>query len=194
MNKILHLKLAVLLLAGGLSLISFKANAQSRQQYTSSNIILIGLEGANGLMEFRSDHLRVRYDKVNQRVECRLPVNSLYALNDSIPSEMAYEVLFGSKYPELVIYIDAPDEVLNAPRLTSEPQSRRATIELQATPNEKRIPVTYASDKGVITLSTNFDLRMGHFRATLPAQYASVLNGRILVTIRNARWLNNRQE
>lgn len=168
-----------------------QAGAQTRQQYTGSNIILLGFESNEGIIEFGSDNLQVRYIQQTQQIECRLPVSSLYPLHDEVPADMAYDVMFGSKYPELVFYIDAPDEIINGPMLSQEAELTRATVEFQGTPNETKVPVMFASDRGVIVLSTSFDLRMSHFRATLPAKYLPLLTGRILIKIRNARWLNN---
>jgi len=170
---------------------TFTAHAQNRQQYTGSNIIKIGFETPDGIIEFTSDHLQILYNEATRKLECRLSVNTLYTLNDTIPSDLAYEVLFGSKYPDFILIIDAPAEILNTSRINSEPQPRSTTIELQGTRNESRFPVAFASDNGVINLSTTFDIRMGHFRATIPAVYKPMLTGRLLITIRNARWLNN---
>jgi len=168
-----------------------EASAQIRQQYTGSNIILIGFETPEGIIDFQSEHLQVRYNKLTERLECRLPVNSLYPLHDSIPEDMAYEVLFGSKYPEMVFWIETPEAVQSEPSFTEEPVPTTVTIEFQGTPNQKKVPVVFASEEGYIILSTTFDMRMSHFRATVPAQYAPLLSGRLLIKIRNARWINN---
>lgn len=189
--KQLTLIFGLLLMLFTLCICSLQANAQARQQYTGSNVILIGLESAKGIIDYRSDNLQVRYNEETQKIECRLPVNTLYALNDTVPANMAYNVLFGSKYPDVILLIDAPAEIINAPRVNAEPQLRRTTIVLQGTINETKIPVVFASDKGVINLSTNFDLSLGNFNATLPANYIPFLTGRLQVTIRNARWLSN---
>ena len=169
----LKIRGAILLFLIVLNALITQVNAQdqARQQYTGSNVILVGLESAKGLLEFRSDDLQVRYNKEINKIECRLAVNSLYPLNDSIPPDMADHVLFGSKYPEIVFMIDAPADIVNSPRLSAEPNNRTATIEFQGTINEKRIPVIFASDKGIINLSTSFVLVMGNFNASLPAAY-----------------------
>jgi hypothetical protein len=181
----------ILLLMLILSSINLQVNAQGREQYTGSNVILIGLESAKGLLEYRSDRLQVRYNKENSKIECRLPVSSIYPLSDTIPPEMAYQVFFGSKYHEVIFFIDAPADIINSPRINTEPQMRTAYIELQGTMNEKKVPVVFASDRGVINLSTNFDIVLGNFNASIPAAYIPFLNGRIQVAIRNARWLNS---
>lgn len=193
LNDLLLFKRTLLLWVLVLSTFTLYINAQAqvRQQYTGSNVILIGIESEKGLLEYRSDELQVRYNKEINKIECRLPVNTLYALNDSTPVDLAYSVLFGSKYPELVFLIDAPSDIVNAPKLNAEPNLQRATVEFQGTINETKVPVVFASDKGVINLSTSFVMVMGHFNATLPAPYIPFLNGRIHVAIRNARWLNN---
>lgn len=176
-----------------LSISTYKSTvyAQTRELYTSENFVMISFEGLNGMLEYGSNDLQVRYNKATQRIECRIPVNSLFALNDTVPAELAYDVLFGAKYPDLLVFIDATSQIVNSPNLNAEPKMQRATVELQGKPNETRIPVVFASDKGYINLSTHFDLVMGNFQATIPSKYLPFLSGRIRVTIRNARWINS---
>jgi hypothetical protein len=186
MLKLLH----IFLLFFFLNLVH-PATAQTRQHYTGSNIVLVGLESVDGILEFASDNLQVRYIQETKQIECRLPVATLYNLNPAISSDLAYEVLYGAKFPEIIFYINAPNEILNSPRINQDPKQSGVTIEFQGTPNETRIPVMFASEKGVIIFSSSFDFRMSHFRATIPAKYLSLLSGRVLINIRNARWLNN---
>ncbi|ARS35252.1 hypothetical protein CA264_07260 [Pontibacter actiniarum] len=177
--------LLVLLLPG------FAASAQQeRAPYTGSNRIFIALEGPTSRYEFSSNQMLVRHNKATQKLECILPVATLLPLNDSIPPAMAFEVLFGAKYPQLYINIDAPVQKISAGNLTPETIRRTTSIGLQGVNNETVVPVAFTSENNSLYFSTSFDLMLDNFQASLPIEYAPLLTGRILISIDNARWIN----
>ena len=103
---------------------------------------------------------------------------------------MAYEVLFGAKYPELLISIAAPEAQLNAAVFVPATMNRTTTIVLQGINNETVVPIAILSDKNSFYFSTNFDLNLESFQASLPIKYLPVLTGRVLVSIDKAYWYN----
>ena len=176
-------------------LISFEALAQlQRRPYTGNNTILVALEGFGKRYEFISQDLLVRHNKETRRLECILPVATLVPLDDSIPPTMAYEVLFGAKYPELYIMIETPEQQAFTGRFIPANRGRTTSIELQGVNNETVIPVAFQPENNVFYFSTNFDLLLGNFQASIPAKYLPLLTGRILFSIERAQWINLRQQ
>ena len=157
---------------------------------SGNNTILITLEGQSQRYEFKSDQMLVRHNRDRHTLECVVPVATLVPLNDTIPPAMAYEVLFGAKYPELLISIAAPDEQLNAAVFVPSTTNRTTTIVLQGINNETVVPIAILSDKNSFYFSTNFDLNLENFQASLPVKYLPVLTGRVLVSIDKAYWYN----
>lgn len=173
------------------SLFSAQAIAQDeREPYTGNNTILIAFEGQGQRYEFKSEQMLVRHNRDRHTLECVVPVATLVPLNDTIPPAMAYEVLFGAKYPELLISIAAPDEQLNAAVFVPSTTNRTTTIVLQGINNETVVPIAILSDKNSFYFSTNFDLNLENFQASLPVKYLPVLTGRVLVSIDKAYWYN----
>lgn len=182
---ILHLLLLLL------PLVSLEALAQKeREPYTGNNTIVVVLEGIGQRYEFISKQLLVRHNKNTHRLECILPVASLVPLNDTTPPAMAYEVLFGAKYPELRIMIEAPEQQANTGRFTPANRGRTTSINLQGVNNETVIPVAFQPENNNFYFSTNFDLRLDNFQASLPVKYVPMLTGRVLVSIERAQWFN----
>ena len=166
------------------------ARAQTRRSYTANNYITVVLESPNGRYEFKSPSLLVRYNRLTDQLECSVLINSLLPTSDTIPTTMAYEVLYGSKFPELNFEIDVPEEIINSERPYSEPLNQRTYITLQGITNQTRVPVVFAPDKNRLSFGTNFDLMLDNFQASIPVRYMPVLTGRLLINISNARWID----
>lgn len=176
-------------------LLCLPANAQDeRSPYTGNNTIIIAFEGLGKRYEFVSNQMLVRHNKERHTLECVLPVASLMPLSDTIPPAMAYEVLFGSKYPELVISIAAPVEQSSTGQFNPSSTNRTTTIILQGVNNETVIPIAILSDKNSFYFSTNFDLELENFQASLPIKYLPLLTGRVLFSIDRAYWYNLGQQ
>ncbi|MBB6610055.1 hypothetical protein H7F15_03310 [Pontibacter sp. Tf4] len=173
-----------------LLLCQLNASAQTPRPFTGKNTITIVLESPRGRYEFKSDELLVRYNRTREQLECSVLINSLYPTSDTIPANMAYDVLYGARFPELAFLIDVPNELMNSDRTGSSQQNQRTTITLQGNTNEKKIPVHFAPDKNTISFGTSFDLMLDNFEASIPARYLPVLTGRLLININNARWLD----
>ncbi len=175
-----------------LSLISSNAKAQLRTPFTGKNFITVVLEGSSGRYEFQSPSLLVRYNNSTEQLECRVQINSLLPTSDTIPPGMAYEVLYGAKFPELIFMIDVPEEIINSGNPYTEPLNQRTYITLQGTTNQQRVPVILAPDRNTISFGTNFELMLDSFQASIPIRYLPVLTGRLLINISNARWVDQR--
>ncbi|MDX5418607.1 MAG: hypothetical protein LPK14_04460 [Hymenobacteraceae bacterium] len=163
--------------------------AQTRATYTSTNKVMITLDGVTQPYTYASDELLVRYNRNTQKLECIINVATLHPANDSVPPTMAYDVFFGAKYPDMLIEIDAPVQKINARNLYSETLSKKAAIGLQGVTNQTVIPVMFTPDRNTLLFSTSFDLMLDNFEATIPVKYYPLLTGRIVVTINNARWI-----
>ncbi|MCC9135999.1 hypothetical protein ACFSKU_16130 [Pontibacter silvestris] len=172
--------------------ICHQTQAQSRvSAYTGSNTIIVNLEGKTGPYQYSSKDLLVRYNKATQKIECVLNLGSLYPTNENVPPTMAYDVLYGAKYPDLVLLIDAPAEKANASNNTNiypESLGKKTSISLQGITNQTVIPVLFTPDRNTIFFSTNFDLMLDNFQASIPAKYLPILTGRIQIFINNAKW------
>ncbi|MFD2515489.1 hypothetical protein ACFSRY_16570 [Pontibacter locisalis] len=166
------------------------AKAQTNAVYTGDNRAFVTLDGITKPYTFTSDQMLVKYNKTTQRLECILDLATLYPANDSTPPTMAYDVFFGAKYPDLVIYIDAPVEKINARNLYAESMEKKATVTVQGVANQTVIPVVFTPDKNSFIFSTNFDLMLDDFEASIPIKYIPVLSGRVVITINNARWID----
>lgn len=163
--------------------------AQTRQPFTGKNLITIVLESNEGRYEFKSDQLLVRYNRTTEQLECSLLISSLYPVSDSIPANMAYDVLYGAKFPEFTFLINVPKDIINSERPYAEPLRQRTVFTLQGTTNQKNIPVLFVPDKRSMSFGTNFDLMLDNFQASVPARYLPLLTGRLLININNARWV-----
>ncbi|NDK55471.1 hypothetical protein [Pontibacter fetidus] len=166
------------------------ASAQAQRAYTSNNYITIVLEGPKGRYEFKSQDLLVRYNRLTDQLECSVMVNSLAPTSDTIPASMAYEVLYGAKFPEFAFQIDVPEEIISSGKPYPEPLTQRTYITLQGITNQTRIPIVFAPDRNRLSFGTNFDLRLSNFDASIPVRYIPVLTGRLLINISNARWID----
>ncbi|GAA4436123.1 hypothetical protein GCM10023188_28840 [Pontibacter saemangeumensis] len=164
-----------------------------RAPYTGNNTIIVALEGMGKRYDFISNQMLVRHNKERHTLECVLPVISLVPLNDTIPPAMAYEVLFGAKYPELLISIAAPVQQSNTGQFDPATRNRTTTIRLQGVNNETVVPVAFLADKNSFYFSTNFDLLLGNFQASLPIKYLPLLTGRVMFSIDKAYWYNLEQ-
>ncbi len=169
--------------------LSSHSEAQSRQPYTSSNYITIVLESPYGRYEFKSEQLLVRYNRLTEQLECSVLINSLLPTSDTIPPAMAYDVLYGAKFPEFIFQIDVPDDIINSGKPYPEPLRQRTYITLQGITNQTRIPVVFAPDRNTLTFGTNFDVMLDNFQASIPVRYTRILTGRVLINISNARWV-----
>lgn len=163
--------------------------AQTQQPFTGKNIITVVLESPDGRYEFQSRDLLVRYNRSTEQLECSVLINSLRPVSDTIPANMAYDVLYGAKFPELAFLIDVPKDMISSTRTFGEPQNQRTTITLQGNTNQQKIPVVFAPDKNTISFGTNFELMLDSFEASVPARYLPILTGRLLININNARWV-----
>ncbi|WP_276495738.1 hypothetical protein [Pontibacter litorisediminis] len=188
MKKKLHL-LYLLLLLTLLSATGTLAQ-RNRAPYTGSNRVLLALDGPAGRYEFVSDQMLVRYNKETQQLECILPVETLLPVQDSVPQNMAYEVLFGAKYPQLLITMAAPVQQINAGNLSPETLERRTSVRLQNVTRDLEAPVSFAPESSSLYFSTTLDLRLEDFQASLPVAYLPLLTGRLIITIDRARWIN----
>jgi len=188
----MYVKTILLNLLFGLSfLLVFNGvvTAQTRLPYTGNNFITVVLESPQGRYEFKSPDLLVRYNKSTEQLECSLLINSLKPTSDTIPATMAYDVLYGARFPELVFFIDVPKEIIRRGTPYPEPLNQRTNITLQGITNQTRIPVVFTADKKRVSFGTNFDLRLDNFEASIPAHYMPMLTGRMLININNARWI-----
>ncbi|AKD04558.1 hypothetical protein POKO110462_22760 [Pontibacter korlensis] len=177
-----------LLLLSLLILQNNQAEAQiNRTPYTGSNRVLVALEGTESRYEFMSDQMLVRYNRENQQLECILPVSTLVPLHDTIPANMANEVLFEAKYPQLFISMAAPVQEINAGNLSPETMRRTTSIRLQGITNQAVLPVSFITESRSLYFSTSFDLMLDNFQASLPVAYLPLLTGRIFITIDRAR-------
>lgn len=187
-NKLPIQYLVLLLIA---FLCGFTGYAQQEQTtYTGSNRVIIALEGQTNRYEFFSQQMIVRHNRATQKLECIIPVATLLPMNDTIPADMAFEVLFGAKYPQLYLNIDAPQQSISAGNLTPEIVRRTISIVLQGVNNESAIPVAFTSENNSLYFSTNFDLMLDNFQASLPVKYLPQLTGRMQISIDRARWVN----
>lgn len=164
--------------------------AQTRRPYTSNNYITITLESPNGSYEFKSQALLVRYNQLTEQLECSVMINSLTPTSDTIPPGMAYEVLYGAKFPEFAFQIDVPEEIINSGKPYPDPLTQRTYITIQGITSQTRIPVVFTPDRNRLSFGTNFYLQLDNFQASIPVRYIPVLTGRLLINISNARWIN----
>ncbi|PTX14547.1 hypothetical protein C8N40_111213 [Pontibacter mucosus] len=185
----IKLRLLYLLLLP-LFLFGLVANAQrNRSPYTGSNRILLTLDGSDARYEFMSDQVLVRYNREMQQLECILPVETLLPLQDSIPRNMAYEVLYGARYPQLYITMAAPVQQINAGNLSPETVSSKVEVRLQNTTRNLQVPVTFSPESTSLYFTATLDLQMEDFQASLPVAYLPLLTGRFTITIDRARWV-----
>ena len=166
-----------------------EGQAQTRANYTSDNKVFVTLDGKTQAYTFTSNEMLVRYNSTTQKLECILNVATLLPANDSIPPNMAYDVFFGAKYPDLLFYIDAPVEKINGSKLYPGSINKTTTISLQGVSNQTVIPLAVTADRNAIVFNTSFDLMLDNFSASVPVQYFNLLTGRVMITINNARWV-----
>lgn len=172
-------------------LLCLQAYAQDeRAPFTGNNTIIVALEGVGQRYEFISNQLLVRHNKETHALECVLPVASLVPLSNTTPPAMAYEVLFGAKYPELLISIATPELQAGAGRFDPALKDRTTSINLQGVNNETVIPIAFLEDNNTLYFSTSFDLMLDNFKASLPVKYLPFLTGRVLFSIDKAYWHN----
>ncbi|MER2998278.1 hypothetical protein [Pontibacter populi] len=167
-----------------------EASAQTRTSYTANNYITIVLESPNGRYEFKSPSLLVRYNRLTDQLECSVLINSLLPTSDTVPPTMAYDVLYGAKFPEFTFEIDVPEDIISSERPYPEPLNQRTYITLQGITNQTRVPVVFAPDRNRLSFGTNFDLMLDNFEASIPVRYLPILTGRLLINISNARWID----
>lgn len=167
---------------------SLIVNAQSNSNYTSDNKVMVKLYGIDQAYTFHSDDLLVRYNKTTQKLECILNIATLVPLNDTIPANMAYDVFFGAKFPDLLLYIDAPIEKINGSNLYPGSINKVTTISLQGISKQTTTPITLMASRNAIVFNTSFDLMLDNFSASVPIEYYKVLTGRIMIAINNAKW------
>lgn len=174
-----------------LFLTTTEATAQrNRSPYTGSNRVLLTLDGLTGRYEFMTTQALVRYNKDTQQLECILPVETFLPLQDTIPADMAYEVLFGAKYPQVFISLAAPVQKINAANLGTETIRRKTAIRLQNVTQSIELPVSFSSESTSVYFTTTLDLRLEDFETSLPIKYLPLLTGRMLITIDRARWVD----
>ncbi|MEJ8802026.1 hypothetical protein [Pontibacter sp. H249] len=166
-----------------------KGNAQSRSNYTSDNRVFVTLDGVSQAYSFSSNEMLVRYNRSTQKLECILNIATLLPANDSTPPNMAYDVFFGAKYPDLLFYIDAPIEKVNGSSLNPGSINKTTTISLQGVTKQTIVPLALTADRNAIVFNTSFDLMLDNFSASVPVQYFNLLTGRIMITINNAKWV-----
>ncbi|WP_299821432.1 hypothetical protein [uncultured Pontibacter sp.] len=166
-----------------------KVQAQNVTNYTSNNKVLVTLHGINRAYNFTSDELLVRYNNNTQKLECVLNIATLLPINDTIPPNMAYDVFFAAKYPDLVLFIDAPVEKVSGSNLYPGSINKTTTISLQGATKQMVIPLALTADRNAIVFNTSFDLMLDNFSASVPVQYFNLLTGRIMITLNNARWV-----
>jgi hypothetical protein len=186
-----NLRLLYLLLLLTLLLSAPEAAGQrNRTPYTGSNRVLLTLDGHAAPYEFVSDQMLVRYNKDLQQLECVLSLETLVPLQDTIPQNMAFDVLFGARYPQLYITMAAPEQQINAGNLGSETFRRKAVVQLQSITRDVVVPISFSPESSSLYFSTTLDLWLSDFQASLPVAYLPLLTGRVTITIDRARWVN----
>ncbi|MCX2741805.1 hypothetical protein [Pontibacter anaerobius] len=167
------------------------ATAQrNREPYTGNNRVLLALDGYAGRYQFISEQVLVRYNKDLQQLECVVPVETLVPLHDSIPQNMAYEVLFGAVYPQLYITLAAPVQQINAGSLSPETRRLSAAVRIQDVTDDTVVPVSFVPENNSFHFSTTFDLNLENFQASIPVAYVPLLTGRLLITVDRAHWID----
>lgn len=164
-------------------------HAQPRANYTSDNKVIVTLYGVKQPYTFTSNEMLVRYNSTTQKLECILDVATLFPVTPATPPTMAYDVLFGAKYPDLLLYIDAPVEKVNGSRLYPGSINKTTTVNLQGVANQTTIPLALTSDRNAIVFNTSFDFMLDNFSASVPVEYFNLLTGRVMITINNAKWV-----
>ena len=173
-------------------LASWALAQENRTPYTSNNAILINMEGQRGTYDFTSGLLLVRYNENTKRLECLLPLSNLAPANDSTPIVMAQDVFFASRYPEIYIEIEAPVDRINAGKRNPQTLNSRLFINIQGINKELVVPVTFTPGRNTISFSSSFEVLLDDMRIKVPAKYVTMLTGRMLFTIHNARWADLR--
>jgi hypothetical protein len=163
---------------------------QARIAYTSNNTIFITIEGFKSNYDFASKKLLVRYNKETRKLECVLPFNTLVVANDSTQIIMAQDIFYTSRYPDLIIEIEAPVDRINAGDMSVNTKNSRFIMFVQGMPLEMTAPVQFTPDEQAITFSTSFDVLLERYSILVPAKYVPRLTGRIFFTISNARWID----
>ncbi|OKL41680.1 hypothetical protein A3841_11665 [Pontibacter flavimaris] len=163
---------------------------RNRTPYTGSNRVLLTLDGHSAPYEFVSDQMLVRYNKDLQQLECVLSLETLVPLQDTIPQNMAFDVLFGARYPQLYITMAAPERQINAGNLGSETIRRKTAVQLQSVTRDLVVPISFSPESSSLYFSTTLDLWLSDFQASLPVAYLPLLTGRVTITIDRARWMN----
>ncbi len=163
---------------------------QNRSAFTNGNTIILTIEGIDTSYQFSSNEMLVRYNQNSQKLECVLHLNNLTAANNASPLSMAHDVFFAAKYPEFIIEIEAPTEKINAGNLVTETIDKRTSVLFQGMNREQMLPVLFTPEKRAILFSTSFDIMLNNYQIQLPAKYAPMLTGRIMVSIRNAKWFD----
>lgn len=187
MKKLYHTFFLPLLLFGAL-LLPPKVLAQPVVNYTSGNNILLTLEGVAQPYNFTSSDLLVFYNRQTQKLECRLNLANLLPASDTLPATMAYEVLYGAKYPELFFSIAVPIEKINSRMPYPQTINSQISIMLQGVTNETVAAIQFSPDENAIIFGTTLNLLLENFQASIPAKYLPLLTGRLGLTIRSARW------
>lgn len=168
---------------------STKGQAQSRANYTSDNRVFVTLHGVTQAYTFASDEMLVRYNSNTQKLECILNIATLLPTNDTIPPNMAYDVFFAAKYPDLLMYIDAPIEKISGSNLYPGSINKTTTVSLQGVSRQTTVPLALTADRNAVVFNTSFDLMLNNFSASIPVQYFNLLTGRVMITINNAKWV-----
>lgn len=162
--------------------------AQTNRNYTSGNSITVSLEGVSRPYVFTSRELLVNYNRQTQQLECILNLANLVPASDSLPATMAYEVLYGAKYPELYFTIDVPLEKVSAGTPYPQLLNSRVSIRMQGVTNETIAAIQFAPDENTLIFGTTINLALPDFKASIPARYLPLLTGRVGLTIQSARW------
>ncbi|WP_460879337.1 hypothetical protein [Pontibacter rugosus] len=136
-------------------LMSHFATAQNeRSSFTGTNRVMVALEGPLIRYDFVSKQMFVRHNKEAQRLECVIPVVSLLPLQDSVPPAMLYNVLFGAKYPQLLIRLHVPTQSAVPNDLLSATSNLTASVQIQGVTNETRVPVTFNTIDNTLYFTT----------------------------------------
>ncbi|QCR21821.1 hypothetical protein [Pontibacter sp. SGAir0037] len=182
----------ILFIIGGFFILINTSQAQTGPAFTNGNTILISIEGSERNYEFTSQSMLVRYNRNTQKLECILNISTLEAANNASPLSMIQDIFYLARFPELLIEIEAPVEKINAGNLSTETMGRRTRVFFQDVINEQILPILFTPENQALIFSTSFDMLLDQYQVQLPAKYMPMLTGRIMVSIQNARWLDNR--
>ena len=178
------------LLAAILFVLPASVVAQIDVPYSAPNEVTLNIPGNSIAYSYFSNQLLVRLDVEAKKLEFRVPLTSFVPANTGSPQVLQRELFLTGSFPEMVILLDAPLDMLLTDQTQPETRHVQGVLIAQGVSRDIQTDLYIVPLPNQASLSATFRFDLRAPNVVLPQTYASMVQGVAEIVFQNVRWLN----